>query len=96
MFFVSNLNICAEVTLNISHALLGRSIKKIKRIYSNPQVFAQSRKWLSRSLKGVELIPTSSTARAAQEAKKDAYGACIGNKILASIYGLSIFSYFKN
>lgn len=94
MFFVSTLNISAEMTLNISHALLGRSsnIKNIKRVYSNPQVFAQCRKWISRSLKGVELIPTPSTAKAALRAQKDIYGACIGNKILANLYGLKIIS----
>jgi len=92
MFFSSSLNICAEITLNISHVLMGRSLKGIKRVYSNPQVFPQCRKWLSRSLKGVEFIPTSSTAKAAQEAKKDRSGACIGNRALANIYGLNILS----
>lgn len=90
MFFTSTLNICAEVTLNVSHSLLGNSQQKIKRIYSNPQVFAQCHTWISRSLKGVELIPVSSTAVAAQRAKRDRYGACIGHKILANLYGLDI------
>ncbi len=92
MFLVSNLNICAEMTLNISHALLGRSAKKIKRVYSNPQVFAQCRKWIAGSLKGVELVSCPSTAKAALEVKKDAYGACIGNKVLANLYGLKVLT----
>jgi len=92
MFFSSNLNICAEVTLNISHALLGVSNKNIKRIYSNPQVFAQCRKWISRSLGSAELISTSSTAKAAQEAKRDRCGACIGNKVLANLYKLKVIA----
>lgn len=92
MFFVSTLSICAEITLNISHALCGKSLKRIKRVYSNPQVFAQCRKWLSRSLKGAELVPVFSTAKAALKAKKDVYGACIGNKVLANIYGLKIIA----
>ncbi len=92
MFFVSPLKICAEVTLNISHALLARSGKNIKRVYSNPQVFPQCRKWISRSLKGVELIPVSSTAKAAMQAKKDPQGACIGNKTLADLYGLKVIA----
>jgi chorismate mutase/prephenate dehydratase len=93
MFFASQLNICAEVTLNISHSLLGLSSKDvIKRVYSNPQVFPQCRNWISRSLKGIELISTSSTAKAAQEAKKDKYSACIGNKILANLYGLNVLA----
>ena len=93
MFFESSLKICAEVTLNIFHTLLGsKSLKDIKKVYSNPQVFAQCRNWLSHHLKGVELIPSSSTAKAAQEAKKDSHSACIGNKILADLYGLKIIA----
>ncbi len=92
MFFVSPLNICAEVTLNITHSLLGRSHSKIKRVYSNSQVFPQCRSWIARSLKGVELIPVSSTAKAAQKAKNDKNGACIGNKILANLYGLQVIA----
>lgn len=91
MFFASNLKICAEITLSISHSLLGLVSKdKIKKIYSNAQVFAQCRKWLSRNLTGVELIPAPSTAKGAISAKDDCEGACIGNKILASLYGLNI------
>jgi chorismate mutase/prephenate dehydratase len=95
MFFDSNLKICSEITLNISHFLLGRdkiSLKKIKRIYSNPQVFPQCRNWLSRYLSRAELIPISSTAKAAIAVKKDPRSACIGNKILADYYGLNIIA----
>ncbi|MEI8348773.1 MAG: prephenate dehydratase [Candidatus Omnitrophota bacterium] len=90
MFFDSNLKICSEITLNIAHCLLGAPLSKIKRIYSNPYVFAQCRSWISRHLPHVELIATSSTAKAALAVKRDRQGACIGNKILADIYGLSI------
>ncbi|MDP2922529.1 MAG: prephenate dehydratase [Candidatus Omnitrophota bacterium] len=92
MFFDSQLKICSEITMNISHVLLGTSLKKIKRIYSKSEVFAQCRKWISRYLTGVELVSTSSTAKAAVVAKKDRYGACIGNKILAELYGLKILA----
>lgn len=92
MFFDSPLKICSEITLNISHALLGNRGNKIKRLYSNPQVFAQCRKWLLRNAKEVELIPTASTAKAALAAKRDRYGACIGNKILARLYGLRVIA----
>ncbi|MFA5007625.1 MAG: prephenate dehydratase [Candidatus Omnitrophota bacterium] len=91
MFFDSNLKISSEATLSISHYLLAASnvtLNKIKRVYSNPQVFPQCRLWLSRNLPGVDLIPTTSTAKAAIAVKKDRQGACIGNKILAEVYGL--------
>lgn len=91
MFFDSFLKICAEVTMTVRHNLLAqKGAKKIKRIYSNPQVFAQCRKWLSFHMAGVELIPAVSTARAACEVKKDRNGACLGSRILASLYGLSV------
>ncbi|MCF7887034.1 MAG: prephenate dehydratase [Candidatus Omnitrophica bacterium] len=92
MFFTSSLNICAEITLNISHFLLGRTNSKIKRVYSNPQVFPQCRKWIAKHLAGAELIPTTSTAKAAQQAKSDRWGACIGGKILADLYDLKIIA----
>ncbi len=92
MFFDSPLKVCAEIVLNISHSLLGASGKKIKRIYSNPQVFAQCREWISQNYPRIELIPTSSTAKAAQEAKKYPGGACIGNSILAQLYGLKVIA----
>ncbi|MBD3264907.1 MAG: prephenate dehydratase [Candidatus Omnitrophica bacterium] len=92
MFLVSSLNICAEVVIDVSHSLLGSRGRKIKRIYSNPEVFAQCRKWISGSLKEAELISTASTAVAARKTKSDKQGACIGNKILADIYGLKVLA----
>jgi chorismate mutase/prephenate dehydratase len=92
MFFTSNLSICAEITLNISHFLLGRLNSKIKRVYSNPQVFSQCRRWLAGNLAEAELIPASSTAAAAKKAKSDRWGACIGGKILADLYGLDLIA----
>jgi chorismate mutase/prephenate dehydratase len=92
MFFESSLKICSEITLNISHALLAKTGRKIKRIYSNPQVFAQCRKWILSNLEEVELVPVSSTAKAALAVKKDRQGACIGNKVLARLYGLDIIA----
>lgn len=92
MFFISSLCICAEITLNIAHCLLGRLDSKIKRVYSNPQVFSQCRKWLGNNLPFVELIPVSSTAAAAKKVKGDRWSACIGGKILADLYGLSIIA----
>jgi len=94
MFLKSNLKICSEITLHISHFLLGQAadLKDIKRVYSNPQVFAQCRAWISRNLPDIDLMPTASTAKAALAAKQDAQSACIGNKALAHIYGLGVIS----
>lgn len=92
MFFTSNLSICAEITLNISHNLLGRKGAKIKRVYSHPQVFPQCRRWLAHNLADAELIPTTSTATAAKRTKSDRWGACIGGKILSDLYQLDLIT----
>jgi len=93
MFFDSQLKICSEILLDIHHDLLGNSsLKKIKRVYSHPQVFAQCRNWLSKNLKNVEFVSCVSTAAAALKAKEDIYGACIGSRILASLYHLKILA----
>ena len=89
MFLESNLKICSEVVLNISHSLLRSTVKKkLLRIYSNPQVFSQCREWLFREYPDVQLIPTMSTAKAAEMVKKDPFAACMGSRMLATLYGL--------
>ncbi|MBD3245428.1 MAG: prephenate dehydratase [Candidatus Omnitrophica bacterium] len=93
MFFESPLQICSEITLTISHVLLSRgAASRIKKIYSHPHVFPQCRSWLARNFPHAELIPVSSTSRAALLARKSAQSACIGNKILADLYGLKTVS----
>jgi len=88
VFIESNLKICSEVALNISHSLLRVSKKSLKKIYSNPQVFSQCRRWLLREYPKAQLIPTATTAQAAIMAKKDELSACIGNSMLAVLYNL--------
>jgi len=89
MFFESNLKICSEVLLKISHSLLRADPKKkLLRIYSHPQVFPQCRTWLLRHYPNAKLIPTAATAKAAEMVKKDPASACIGNSILARLYDL--------
>ena len=89
MFLESSLKICAEVFLNVFHSLLRASeTKRLLRIYSHPQVFSQCRRWIISQYPNAQLIPTSTTAKAAQMAKKDRESACIGNHVLAAIYGL--------
>jgi chorismate mutase/prephenate dehydratase len=93
MFMDSDLKICAEIIQDISHNLLGNcGIEKIKRIYSNPQVFGQCRIWLQVNLPKVELIEVSSTTKAAQIASKTKNSACIASVLAASVYGLRIIA----
>jgi chorismate mutase/prephenate dehydratase len=91
MLVDSDLKICSQVMLDISHNLLSKSPKKaIRRIYSNPQVFGQCRLWLESNLPKTDLIEVSSTTRAAQIAAKERSSACIASLLAAREYGLDV------
>jgi len=51
---------------------------------------AQCRNWLNRNLPGVEQVPASSTAEAAQLAKQNKNTAAIAGELAAEVYGLKI------
>lgn len=91
MFIESDLKICAQVVLDVSHNLLANCPKnKIRRIYSNPQVFGQCRLWLQENLPLAEKIEVSSTTRAAQIARKEKNSACIASLLAAQVYKLKV------
>jgi chorismate mutase/prephenate dehydratase len=93
MFMDSDLKICAQIILDVSHNLLANCPKnKIKRLYSNPQVFGQCRIWIQENLPNVEKIEVSSTTRAAQIAAKGSLSACIASSLAATVYKLKILS----
>lgn len=93
MFVDSDLKICAQVILDVSHNLLAKCPKeKIKRVYSNPQVFGQCRIWLQENLPGAEEIEVSSTTRAAQIAAKEKNSACIASLLAAKVYKLKVIA----
>jgi len=91
MFIDSNLRICAEIMLEISHNLLSREndINKIKKIYSKAEVFGQCRTWIKTTLPAVELIEVASTANAAKKVSKEKYSAAIASRLAADLYGLN-------
>ena len=90
MFIDSDLKVCSEIYLEISHNLLSKETKKssIKKVYSKSEVFGQCRLWLESNLPKVELIEVSSTARGAEIAAKEKGSACIAGALAASKYGL--------
>jgi len=93
MFVDSDLKICAEVILEITHYLMGRgSIKGVKKVYSHPQAFAQCQGWLEENLPEAKLIETESTAQAACAAAKETGSAAIASEIAASLYKLKILA----
>jgi len=93
MFLDSDLKICAEMILEISHYLLSKgSLKEIKKVYSHPQSFAQCRNWLEENLPQVRLLEVQSNAKAAQLAAKEAETGAIASEAAASLYGLKIIA----
>jgi len=92
LFFDSDLKICAEIYLIVSHDLLSKTkeIDKIKVIYSHPQAFAQCRGWIRKNLPGVGLEECSSTAVAARNAAKFPDSAAIAGKEAAYMYKLEV------
>lgn len=93
MFIDSDLKICSEVFLDISHNLIGRcSLRSAKRVYSNPQVFGQCRLWLDSYLPGVELIEVSTTSKAAEIASKEKNACAIASVLAAEKYRLKILA----
>ena len=87
----SELKICRQVMLPIKHNLLSKTTKnKIKKVYSNSQVFNQCRHWLSQHLPNVGQIPVASTTEAAELASREKYSAALASGEAAEEYGLKI------
>ncbi|MEI8176472.1 MAG: prephenate dehydratase [Candidatus Omnitrophota bacterium] len=93
MFIESELKICSEISLEISHNLLGVGpLTGIKKIYSKAEVFGQCRQWLEANLPGVELAEASSTSKAAEIAKREKGAACVASILAADQYGLKVLA----
>ena len=83
-----------EVVLPIAHCLMSRvaGLSGVERVYSHPQALAQCRGWLARSLADAQLVHTTSTAAAVQQARHDPAGAAIGSALASELYGLPILA----
>lgn len=87
----TSLKIVAEVYLPISHHLLAKCPKdQIRKIYSKPEVFGQCRRFLQSEMAGVDLVPVSSTARAAEMAAAEPGAGALAGAQAAETYGLEI------
>lgn len=75
----TDLSICAEIELGITHHLMSTSgkMENVKRVYSHPHAIAQCRQWLELNLPDVELVDITSTARAAEIASDNDDAAAI-------------------
>ena len=93
-FVDSPLLICDELKLEVSLCLMSKVKKaeQIEVIYSHPQALAQCRNWLNRHLPGIEQIPTSSTANAAQQATGNKNSAAIAGFLAAEVNHLNVLA----
>ena len=92
-FLESAVRVCAEITLDIHHALLAKGpIGEITKVYSKGTVFAQTRGWLKSNLPGVDLVDVASTGRGAELAAREPGAAAIGHASLAAAYGLNVLA----
>ena len=94
MFLRSDLKICSEVYLQISHCLLSKceTLADVKRIYSIPVATAQCRRWLTANMRQIEMIDASTTAKAAMQAADDPGSAAIASEVAAEVYGLNVLA----
>ncbi len=90
----TDLRICGEILLDISHCILSREtdLNAISRVLSHPQALAQCSGWLRRHLPAATLIQTPSTAAAALQAADEEHTAAVGNEMLAELYCLAILA----
>ncbi|MBP6964277.1 MAG: prephenate dehydratase [Armatimonadetes bacterium] len=93
-FLQSDLKICSEIYLPITHNLLSaeRELSSIKRVYSIPTAAAQCRNWLRTNLPDVEILDVSTTGKAAQVAAEEPGSAAIGTSLAAEVYGLNLLA----
>jgi len=90
MFMDCDLKISAEALLEVSQNLLSKSgdRKKIKRIFSHPQPFAQCKMWLAANMPNIPLYECTSTAKAAEFVSKNPDAAAIASEMAARLYDL--------
>ena len=93
-FSSSDLKVCGEVQLPISHQLLSHAsgLKSVEKVYAHPQALAQCREWLERYLPEAEACTASSNAEAAIIASKDKAVAAIAGDIAAKLYDVPILA----
>lgn len=94
MFVDSDLKICGEILLEVSHHLLSLSGEKaaIEKITSHAHAIAQSRRWLEANLPHIPILEVASTAAAAEIASRDGSVAAIASELAARLYGLKVVS----
>lgn len=85
--------ITAEVHVEVEFALMvrpGTGLSAVRRVATHPVAEAQTRTWIAGHLRDAEVIPESSTARAAVLVAAEVYDAAIAAPLAAERHGLDI------
>jgi chorismate mutase / prephenate dehydratase len=87
----SDLQICAEIYLDIHHYLLSKTGKAedVRRIMSHPQALAQCRGWLTAHFPAITVEEVASTAHGAIAAANDGSIAAISSALAKEVYNLT-------
>jgi len=91
-FLQSDLKICSEIYLPITHNLLSceDAIASIERVYSVSVATAQCRHWLRANMPNVEIVDVSTTARAVQMCADEPGSAAIGTSLASEVYNVKL------
>ena len=94
LFAEYDVHVVGEHYSRIRLCLMSREsgLSAVRRVYSHPQPFGQSRGWLRAHLPGAALMPEESTAAAALRVRDEAGSAAIGHPGLASMLGLDVLA----
>jgi prephenate dehydratase len=85
--------IAGEVTLPVSFSLMSKpGTQKINRIATHPHAESQCRAFIAKNYPKVEIIPTASTAAAAEAISRGEFDAAIAAEVAASHYGLEVIA----
>ncbi|GAA5984597.1 hypothetical protein JCM5350_008152 [Sporobolomyces pararoseus] len=94
----TSLSVRGMIRLKIGHSLLSSKgvardeagKRKMKRVYSHEQGIGQCREYIQRNYPQVEIVPVTSTAKAAQQVLQDPEGLAICSLKCAEVYGLDV------
>ena len=85
--------ITGEVTLPVSFALMVKpGNKEVKRIATHPHAESQCRTYVAKNYPQAELIPTASTAAAAEAISRGEFDAAIASAAAAEHFGLDVIA----
>jgi len=90
MLAQSNVKICSETEVRISHNLIakpGTRLDEVKVVLSHPMAIAQCRNFIYTRLRNVRIETRPSTSEAVKEAIEKDGVAAIGSKLAAKLYG---------